>query len=179
MVVPSISLHYSDYNPINTPSNPPGASLIRMLNHFLGEQGFRGGLTSYLSTFNYSNADRQDLWNSLEVYANHSLPDGVSVADVMDTWVLQPGFPVVTAVVKYREKKIEITQSRFVLNGAPDDSKWWIPISMTNSSSRDFSNTMPVTWLKNTSETLYIDVVLDQWVILNINQTGKKHLSWC
>lgn len=87
-----------------------GASLIRMANHFLGEEEFKRGLTSYLNTYKYSNADRNDLWNSLSAYATRNLPDNVSLADIMDGWVLQPGFPVVTAIVKYSQKQIEISQ---------------------------------------------------------------------
>lgn len=87
-----------------------GASLIRMANHFVGEEEFKRGLMNYLNTYRYSNADRNDLWNALAAYANNSLPESVSFADIMDGWVLQPGFPVVTAIVRYPENKVEISQ---------------------------------------------------------------------
>lgn len=89
-----------------------GASLIRMANHFIGEEGFKRGLMAFLNTYRYSNADRNDLWDALTVYANNSLPENVSLADIMDGWVLQPGFPVVTALVRYSENKVEISQVR-------------------------------------------------------------------
>lgn len=89
-----------------------GASLISMVNHFLGEEEFKRGLTSYLNTYKYSNAERNDLWNSLSAYATRNLPENTSLADIMDGWVLQPGFPVITAIVKYTQNKIEISQVR-------------------------------------------------------------------
>lgn len=81
-----------------------------MANHFVGEEEFKRGLMNYLNSYRYSNADRNDLWDALTVYANSSLPNNASFADIMDGWVLQSGFPVVTAIVKYPENKIEITQ---------------------------------------------------------------------
>lgn len=87
-----------------------GASLIRMANHFLGEEEFKRGLMNYLNTYRYSNGDRNDLWNALALYANNSLPESATIADIMDGWVLQSGFPVVTAVVKYSENRVEISQ---------------------------------------------------------------------
>lgn len=89
--------------------------MIRMVNHFLGENEFRSGLTRYLEIYKYSNADRNDLWNVLNEYASNNLPENVTLADVMDGWVLQPGFPVVTAIVKYSENKIVISQVRLKL----------------------------------------------------------------
>ena len=42
-----------------------GASIIRMMFHFLGEENFIQGLTSYLKKHEYGNAEQDDLWESL------------------------------------------------------------------------------------------------------------------
>lgn len=140
-----------------------------MVHHVLGDQEFKYGLTNYLNQYKYSNADRNQLWDS---FNGQNLPENTTLADIMDGWVRQPGFPVITAIVKYQEHKIEISQKRFVLNGAADDSTWWVPISITNASDPRFNNTKPTYWLSNTTQPLIVDVILDQWVILNVNQTG-------
>uniref|UniRef100_A0A7N8WQQ4 Aminopeptidase n=1 Tax=Mastacembelus armatus TaxID=205130 RepID=A0A7N8WQQ4_9TELE len=74
-----------------------GASVLRMLSDFLTEDVFTMGLTTYLAEFAFGNAVYKDLWNHLQMAVNASdmqLPD--TVHNIMNTWVLQMGFPVVT-----------------------------------------------------------------------------------
>ncbi len=78
-----------------------GASIIRMLEHFLGAEVFRNGLHSYLSTHMYDNARTEDLWLALE---NTS---GQPVTDLMNSWVKQTGFPVIQVDSTYKESNIE------------------------------------------------------------------------
>ena len=42
-----------------------GASIIRMMEHFLTKQTFRSGLTNYLNTQKYRAAEQDDLWEHL------------------------------------------------------------------------------------------------------------------
>ena len=42
-----------------------GASILRMLEHFLGSEPFRQGLHLYLSSHEYGNAQTEDLWSAL------------------------------------------------------------------------------------------------------------------
>uniref|UniRef100_A0A3B4GPP2 Aminopeptidase n=1 Tax=Pundamilia nyererei TaxID=303518 RepID=A0A3B4GPP2_9CICH len=74
-----------------------GASVLRMLSDFLTEDVFQLGLRSYLSAFSFGNAVYTDLWYHLQKAADSSklkLPD--TLDNIMNTWVLQMGFPVVT-----------------------------------------------------------------------------------
>lgn len=83
-----------------------------MMNHFLGEDTFKNGLIKFLDKYKYANADRNDLFNSLneEAHRNGSLDSAVNVLDVMDTWTKQAGFPVITAIADHSNKKLIITQ---------------------------------------------------------------------
>uniref|UniRef100_H3CNZ6 Aminopeptidase n=1 Tax=Tetraodon nigroviridis TaxID=99883 RepID=H3CNZ6_TETNG len=76
---------------------PQGAAVLRMLSDVLSEAVFVQGLSSYLKDFAYRNTVGADLWRHLQmaVTANNvSLPRRVN--DIMNRWVLQMGFPVVT-----------------------------------------------------------------------------------
>ena len=42
-----------------------GASVIRMMHRFLGDDAFRAGLSTYLQRHAYSNASTEDLWTAL------------------------------------------------------------------------------------------------------------------
>ncbi|RIB16976.1 hypothetical protein C2G38_2142835 [Gigaspora rosea] len=51
--------------PVNDPSYFKGASVIRMLSNFIGENIFLAGIRRYLKRHEYSNASTDDLWKAL------------------------------------------------------------------------------------------------------------------
>ena len=67
-----------------------GGSVLRMLEEYLGESTFREGIRRYLTTHAYSNTVTNDLWAAL------AQASGQPVAEIMDTWILQGGHPLVT-----------------------------------------------------------------------------------
>jgi puromycin-sensitive aminopeptidase len=67
-----------------------GGSVLRMLEQYLGEEVFRDGIRLYLKKHSYANAVTADLWDALEENS------GQPVRNVMDTWILQGGVPLIT-----------------------------------------------------------------------------------
>jgi len=67
-----------------------GASVLRMLERYLGTDAFRDGVRLYLRAHSYSNTVTGDLWNALEEVS------GQPVRAMMDSWILQGGYPLVT-----------------------------------------------------------------------------------
>lgn len=60
-------------------------------------------------------------------------------------------------------------------NETEKEPLWWIPITYTSRSNADFKTTKPVEWMK-CAETLNLtqtNVSYGDWVIFNIQQTGK------
>jgi aminopeptidase N len=74
-----------------------------MMNHFLGEETLKRGLTNYLEAHKYRSARQDDLWDQLTMQAHQdgSLPSHMTVKQIMDTWTLQTGYPVVTVTRNY------------------------------------------------------------------------------
>ncbi|HUC36697.1 MAG TPA: M1 family aminopeptidase [Acidimicrobiales bacterium] len=68
-----------------------GAGVLRMLEQYLGADRFRDGVRRYLSEHLLSNTETSDLWDAIEAAS------GEPVREIMDSWILQGGFPVVTA----------------------------------------------------------------------------------
>ena len=108
-----------------------GGSILRMLEHFLGEDTFREGLRSYISRHQYGNAVTRDLWNAL------GEASGRPVAEIMDTWVQQTGYPVLDIETDFGEDGIEIHafQTRFVYEhlvdpDAAEDTTWHVPVTV-------------------------------------------------
>jgi aminopeptidase N len=67
-----------------------GASVLRMLEQHIGPDEFRSGVRTYLKTHAYGNTVTTDLWDALESAS------GEPVRDIMNTFILQGGHPLVT-----------------------------------------------------------------------------------
>ena len=67
-----------------------GAGVLRMLERYLGAERFRDGVRLYLETHRFGNTETADLWDAIEEAS------GEPVRDIMDSWILQGGFPLVS-----------------------------------------------------------------------------------
>uniref|UniRef100_A0A4W5R3V4 Aminopeptidase n=1 Tax=Hucho hucho TaxID=62062 RepID=A0A4W5R3V4_9TELE len=72
-----------------------GAAVLRMLADYLKDKVFMDGLKEYLQAFQYSNAVHKDLWEYLQKAVNKN-GGHIKVAEVMETWTMQMGYPVIT-----------------------------------------------------------------------------------
>ena len=100
-----------------------GASVLRMLEQHIGPTVFRDGVRDYLRAHAYGNADTKDLWISLGTVAQQPVPE------LMDGWIFQPGFPLVTAQMNGASELV-LTQQRFTYlpqHKAPQQG-WHIPM---------------------------------------------------
>ncbi|XP_050685905.1 aminopeptidase N-like isoform X1 [Eriocheir sinensis] len=161
-----------------------GMSVIRMMNHFLTEDTFRKGLTNYLNHFAYDSATQDDLWEFLTAAAKEDgrLPQDASVKDIMDTWTLQGGYPVV-GVTRSEDGTVTLTQQRFLLAGNSSDdqgSSWWVPISYTSANAPNFTYTFPDLWIPagTSSYAMTPKIPKEHWVILNIQGTGYFRVNY-
>ncbi len=98
-----------------------GSAVLRMIERFIGEDVFRRGVGAYLRTHSYDNTVTQDLWAALDE-ASTEWP----VGEIMDTWILQAGFPEVT--VEATDTGVRLTQGRFLVIPGDDDTLWKIPM---------------------------------------------------
>lgn len=123
------SVHVAVNHPdeINTLFDPAivyakGSRLMHMLHRWLDEKDFREGLKSYFEQFQYGNTVGRDLWQTL------SDASGREVSDFMDTWLEQPGYPVVTA--KVEDDTLVLTQQQFFIGEYEDQKRLWqIPLN--------------------------------------------------
>ncbi|MEX2658729.1 MAG: M1 family metallopeptidase [Acidimicrobiales bacterium] len=107
-----------------------GASVLRMLEQYLGTDRFRDGIRLYLSARAYGNAETTDLWDAIEEAT------GDPVRRIMDSWIFQGGYPLIG--VSAAGDKVTLTQQRFRFSTAertaPDDGPagdgpvWSVPI---------------------------------------------------
>jgi puromycin-sensitive aminopeptidase len=101
-----------------------GASVVRMLEQYLGAERFREGIRLYMRKHAYGNTETTDLWDAIEEAS------GEPVRSTMDSWIFQGGYPVVTVDTAEDGGGIELTQRRFRYLASPDDAdaRWQVPV---------------------------------------------------
>ncbi|RYR42254.1 hypothetical protein Ahy_A08g038721 isoform E [Arachis hypogaea] len=177
-----------------------GASVIRMLQSYLGAESFQvtilipqkaillklllyityscnqRSLASYIKKHAYSNAKTVDLWNALEEGS------GEPVNKLMSSWTKQMGYPVVS--VKVNNQKLEFNQSQFLSSGANGEGQWVVPVTLCFGSYDVRKNFL----LQAKSEALDIkelvgsqiagDQVANSWIKVNVDQTGFYRVKY-
>lgn len=99
-----------------------GGSLLRMLEQYLGESRFREGVSHYLREHEYANTETSDLWDAIE------FTTGEPVRAMMDSWIWQPGYPLVLAALDGDD--LVLTQQRFAFGESDDATMWLAPIQV-------------------------------------------------
>jgi puromycin-sensitive aminopeptidase len=91
-----------------------GASVLRMLERFLGEETYMKGIQKYIRDHQFGNAETSELWGALEDVS------GKPVAAIMREWVYSPGYPLLTVANKETRKgtggALTLTQDYFSIS---------------------------------------------------------------
>ena len=97
------------------------------------------------------------------------------IKTVMDPYISQVGYPVVTVIRDYSTGEIKLTQECLVCqNNNKTESKWWIPINFATSSSLNFSSTFATHWMNPEERELIIKGVdPSDWIIINMQSSGN------
>jgi len=140
-----------------------GCAVMRMLEQYVGEDGFRDGLRLYMATHAYGNTETGDLWDAIELATRQP------VRSMMDSWILQGGFPLVTATLAADGTAVVLRQERFRLQAdaaAVDGPLWSVPVVL-RSSTGDVHKIL----LDGISATIPLDVKAD-WLVVNAGASG-------
>jgi len=103
-------------------------AVIGMVENWVGEATFRKGVQTYVAAHAYGNATAEDFWNA------ETAASGMPVDKVMQSFVEQPGVPVVTLTKD--GAGAGVTQRRFLLSGTGGNTNdaWTIPLCLKGSS---------------------------------------------
>ncbi|OXU26579.1 hypothetical protein TSAR_012204 [Trichomalopsis sarcophagae] len=157
-----------------------GASLVRMLEKVLGQEMFYGALRRYLVNNKFSSGTPEKMHCAIEEelrYNNYKL--GTTAAELLNSWTLQPGFPVVD--VYFTGDVATLKQKRFLIKSTEnttEESTWVIPINWATKSHPDFSDTTKINWLTKNQTTIRINNASKDWVVINIQRTGYYRVNY-
>jgi puromycin-sensitive aminopeptidase len=105
-----------------------GASVLRMIENYLGPDVFRRGVNTHLQAHAYGNATSQDFWNTMTTVS------GKPVDRILPTFVNQPGAPLLDVSLSCINGRspLDVSQQRFVLDPSSPPARpaerWQIPV---------------------------------------------------
>lgn len=98
-----------------------GSRMLVMVRALIGDKALRSGLKNYFAAHQYSNATGADLWTAL------GQASGMNISQIMNTWLEQPGYPVVQ--VQLDGEDLCLNQQQFFIgDNQEQERQWQIPL---------------------------------------------------
>uniref|UniRef100_A0A8C2C7D4 Aminopeptidase n=1 Tax=Cyprinus carpio TaxID=7962 RepID=A0A8C2C7D4_CYPCA len=155
----------------NTISYSKGAAVLKMLSEFLTEPVFAKGLSNYLKQFAFGSSVYTDLWDHLQKAVDQTpgvkLP--YSVHEIMNRWILQMGFPVITIDTRTGN----VSQKHFLLEpeavvDRKSEFKYVVEYHHCNITFPDPLKTLLISFT----------AVKNEWVLANLHVSGYFRVNY-
>jgi puromycin-sensitive aminopeptidase len=140
-----------------------GASVLRMLEQYLGADKFRDGIRLYLRRHEYANAETTDLWDALEESTHQP------ARALMDSWIFQPGYPLVSVEKTGRSLILSQRLFRYLQDDDVPDRKFHVPVFLRVETKGGVSQQTLLLTEAQTRVDLPDDV---NWVVVNAGGHG-------
>jgi puromycin-sensitive aminopeptidase len=140
-----------------------GASVLRMLERYLGADAFRDGIRLYLRRHQYANAETTDLWDALEDSTKQP------VRALMDTWIFQPGFPLIQVEKSGNGLLVSQKIFRYLQDGTDEERGWHVPIFLRAGTKAGLANRTVLLTDKEERVELPDDI---EWAVVNAGGHG-------
>jgi puromycin-sensitive aminopeptidase len=140
-----------------------GASVLRMLEQYLGAEAFRDGIRLYLRRHQYANAETTDLWDALEDSTEQP------VRALMDTWIFQPGFPLIQVEKSGNGLLVSQKIFRYIEDGTDEERGWHVPIFLRARTKAGIANKTLLLTGKEERVELPDDI---EWAVVNAGGHG-------
>ena len=150
------------------------ASVLRMLESYLGEETFRAGINAYLKQHQYANATAEDFWDA------QAKTSKKPVDKIMPTWVKQAGEPIINvkAQCSGNSTNVTVTQQRYYFDRSkfesPNDQGWQIPLCLKGSATTSSSKCELLTKKEET----FTLPGCSNWVLANAGATGYYRVGY-
>ena len=151
------------------------ASVLRMLEAYLGEETFRAGVNSYIKQHEYGNATAADFWDA------QARTSKKPVDKIMPTWVQQAGAPIVNvkAQCSGNSTNVSLSQQRYYFDrtkfDSANDQLWQIPLCLKGSANPQAAPKCELLTRKESTLTL---PGCSNWVLANAGATGYYRVGY-
>ncbi|CAH8474368.1 unnamed protein product [Schistosoma curassoni] len=152
-----------------------GASLVWMMEKFMGRSAFQNGLKRYLIQNQYKNTDEKDLWKALseewDTQINH-----LDIGFIMDSWTKQKNYPLV--IVKRNGSNVFFFEQIHYFQHYGNKSSqtnhehsWIIPLTYGSAPTVKWTN-FDIVWMVNNKMNQTVNISSDDWYLVNVKQGG-------
>jgi aminopeptidase N len=150
------------------------ASVLRMLEAYLGEETFRAGVNAYLKEHQYANSTADDFWGTQARVSKRP------VDQIMPTFVKQAGVPIISVKSQCSgdTTSVELSQRRFFYDRskfeASTDQLWQIPMCLKASAGKSAEKCELLT----KKEATFTLPGCSKWVVANAGATGYYRIGY-
>src|SRR5215469_10220631 len=143
------------------------ASVLRMLEAYLGPETFRAGVDTYLKQHAYGNATADDFWKTLAQVSKKP------VDQIMPTFVKQPGAPIISVQTQCTggANAVTLSQKRYFYDRSlfeqGNDELWQVPMCLK----QDGGKGQKCVLLTKKEQTFTLPAC-GSWVVANAGATG-------
>lgn len=152
-----------------------GARMLVMARALVGDEALRKGLKNYFTAHKFHNATGADLWSAL------GDASGMDVGSIMNSWLEQPGYPVVTA--KVENGNLTLSQHQFFIGDGKDAGrKWQIPLNSNYDAVPEIMSDKTLTignydeLRQSTGKPFFLNVGNNSHFIIQYNETLMKDI---
>ncbi|XP_055840858.1 uncharacterized protein LOC129908421 [Episyrphus balteatus] len=158
---------------------------VRMFHHAIGHKTFVKGVAIYLTRFQYSVADENDLFNALQEAIdedNVTLFRNNKTAAIMSSWTHNTGLPIVFVTRNFESGTITFRQR--CSTSRVSEERWYIPLSFATASNPDFTKTTadyimpPEEEVTVSLKDLNLNIKNSDWLVVDKQQTGIYHVFY-
>ncbi|HMX45388.1 MAG TPA: M1 family metallopeptidase [Candidatus Obscuribacter sp.] len=149
-----------------------GASVLRMLEQYVGADKFKDGVNGYLRKHKFGNTETHDLWLALAQSTEEP------VQEIMDSWIFQEGYPLIDVSLTADKKGLQLSQKRFFyLNdaNAKDSTCFQVPLKLRVSTATGITEKRHL--LSDKKETILFDGPIDS-VLVNAGGHGFYRVNY-
>jgi len=164
-----------------------GASILRMVKNFLGEDTFITAIQNYLDDRAYDIATYNQL---LQAWIDQAGVAGISTPydlfNIIESWIVQMGFPLLT-VEKTGTNEITVSQEIFLIDPADSPApfeneeanqynyKWYVPFSYKKVSELDGTNDKTYQWMGLDDK---ITIPTGEDILANVGAVGFYRVNY-
>jgi puromycin-sensitive aminopeptidase len=149
-----------------------GASVLRMLEQYIGPEKFKQGVNAYLNKHKFANTETNDLWDALAAASD------VPVQQIMNSWIFQEGYPLISVDTFDGAKSIILKQKRFYyLADTSGEELYHVPI-LLKAKLADSDTMVEKRILLNESEFMISFEQKVEWILINAGGSGFYRVNY-
>uniref|UniRef100_A0A6P4F3G2 Aminopeptidase n=1 Tax=Drosophila rhopaloa TaxID=1041015 RepID=A0A6P4F3G2_DRORH len=169
--------------------------LLDMLRRVMGDEAWQMALRRFLVIYANRSATTSDFWDvlQLQVDRNGRLGKGLNITRLMESWLQQPGYPLLTVTRNYDDQSAVVRQQRFFINPqagqrATKATCWWVPLSYGCPQCPQSNATTSIPWLTCTisqrssqATPVRLEKLMagpSDWLLLNVQHSAPLRVNY-